>query len=92
MKQYRINFANVKTKHEFYDCVVEGLKLPAWCGRNPDAIWDMLTGYMEHEMTIYIENINIVAETLYNDVMIFRKILENAVKLYDGKFKVDFIS
>lgn len=92
MKQYRVNLSDVETREEFYIRIIKGLKFPDWCGKNPDAIWDMLTGYMEHDATVYIEGLNSLTAALENDVKILYRILEEAVKLYEGKLKVEFIS
>lgn len=47
MNYYTIDFTNVTDLSAFYQRIIKGLNFPEWCGENPDAIWDMLTGHME---------------------------------------------
>lgn len=47
MKYYTIDFADVVDLSDFYQRIIKGLDFPDWCGESLDAIWDMLTGYME---------------------------------------------
>ena len=54
MKQYIIDFSQYKNYPSFWDFIHRSLDLPFWCGCNIDAIWDMLTGYMERPCEITI--------------------------------------
>ena len=54
MKRYEIDLGAVKTYWDFYKALQKGLELPAWCGMNMDAIWDMLTGYYEYPAQIMV--------------------------------------
>ena len=56
MKEYTIDFTAVKTVWYFYEAIKKGLELPDWFGKNLDALWDMLTGYIEYPAIIYIGN------------------------------------
>ena len=54
MKRYEIDLGAVKTYWDFYKALQKGLELPAWCGMNRNAIWDMLTGYCEYPAQIIV--------------------------------------
>ncbi len=67
MNKYRVNFEKVNTYYDFYNEIIKGLNLPDWCGQNPDAVLDLLTGYFSTlaEITVTgMENIpvNLLAE------------------------------
>ena len=54
MKQYTINFDKVSAYSELYECVIKSLEFPDWCGKNADAIWDLLTGYAKYPAIIVV--------------------------------------
>ena len=58
MKPYIVDFTGVKTYWQLYEAVMKGLDLPEWFGKNADALWDVLTGYIEYPATIYLYGVN----------------------------------
>jgi ribonuclease inhibitor len=44
--------ARIKSHDDFHDEVFSVLKLPEYYGRNLDALWDCLTGWVEVPLTI----------------------------------------
>ena len=82
MKEFVIDFKGVKTYLGFYEALIKGLEFPDWCGKNPDAIWDLLTGYMEHPATIYIKGIGSLPKDLEDEADLMMKIFYRAVDWY----------
>ncbi|MCL1858093.1 MAG: barstar family protein [Oscillospiraceae bacterium] len=41
-----IDFTNAKTVYDIHDIISDALDFPEWYGRNFDALWDLLTGYI----------------------------------------------
>ena len=58
MNEYYVEFKDIKLPDEFYDALIEGMKLPDWCGKNADAIWDMMTGYMPFDSIVYMKGLD----------------------------------
>jgi RNAse (barnase) inhibitor barstar len=55
MKEYIIDFSNVRTLWEFYERILTGMELPKWCGRNMDAVWDVLLDYTKTPAQITVK-------------------------------------
>lgn len=47
MKRINIDFNGVKYIGEVHLILKENLKFPEWYGENLDALWDLLTGYID---------------------------------------------
>lgn len=47
MKKYEFNRNEFDWAEDFYKIIKKKMKLPEWFGENADALWDMLTGYIE---------------------------------------------
>ncbi len=47
MVKYEFNRNEFEWGEEFYDIIQKKMELPDWFGKNADALWDMLTGYIE---------------------------------------------
>ena len=83
MKQFTIDFANVKTYFNFYEAIIAGLQLPDWCGKNPDAIWDMLTGYIEYPATIRLHGTALLLKDLESEMNMFADMFKEISDTYD---------
>lgn len=82
MKQYTIDFKNTRTYYEFFERIITGLDFPSWCGKNLDAIWDLMTTNIKVPAIIYIEGsetIHVPLKEIYSDAM---ELFNEAVKLY----------
>ena len=44
MKTVTIDFTNCKYAQDLFEETIKAMDFPDWCGRNLDAIWDMLRG------------------------------------------------
>lgn len=47
-----IDLKKCKNAMEIHTAIQQSIGLPAWYGKNADALWDMLTGYIELPVTI----------------------------------------
>lgn len=94
MNLYEINFENSSTYWIFYGAIISGMHFPDWCGKNADAIWDMLTTHIKTPAIIYLKNINGISRELEEEkniiFSIFSKI-ENWYKEINKSVKIIFI-
>ena len=58
MKGYEIDFKGCKTYWDMYEQIINGMGFPAWCGKNPDAIWDMLSSHIRTPAIIYLKGLD----------------------------------
>lgn len=92
MKQYIVNFTGVKTVWYFYEVLIKGLELPEWCGKNPDAIWDLLTGHVEYPAIIYIQGIKSLPKNLHEESEIILGIFNRVHNYYsDSRFDIKIL-
>lgn len=54
MKTLVIDFSKCKYPIDLHNEIREKLELPEWYGNNLDALWDMLTGYIETPISITV--------------------------------------
>lgn len=78
MKEFTIDFTEVRTIWYFYEAIIEGMEFPYWCGKTMDAIWDLLTDE-EPPATIYIKGIDKLPKDLIEKKDMFLKVLNRAV-------------
>ena len=52
MKTVVIDFSKCKYPLDLHNEIREKLELPEWYGNNLDALWDMLTGFIETPVSI----------------------------------------
>ncbi len=86
MKYYTIDLAGVTDLSEFYQKIIKGLEFPDWCGENLDAIWDMLTGYMETPVHITVIGGKAITDILEEKFQILKDTFDEFVewhKKYD---------
>lgn len=91
MVKYEFNRNEFEWAEEFYDIIQKRMELPEWFGKNADALWDMLTGYIELPCEITLVGFN-RQENEYNKT-ILSKILfvfKETEKDYPQYFKINF--
>lgn len=54
MKNIIIDFSKCKYPMDLHNEIREKLELPEWYGNNLDALWDMLTGFIETPINIKV--------------------------------------
>lgn len=82
MKIYEINFEKCKTTYQLYEEIIEGMGFPSWCGKNMDAIWDMLIGNINIPAIIYLRGIDNIPKELYEEKDLLLEVLEKVSKWY----------
>ena len=92
MDKYIIDFTGVKTVWYFYEAIEKGLKLPEWFGKNLDALWDMLTGFIDCPTVIYFKGVNSLPEALDKKMESVLRVFTKAVNYYaEGEFEFEII-
>ncbi len=92
MIKYTFNRNEFKWEEEFYTLIQKRMELPDWFGKNADALWDMLTGYIETPCEITLIGFN-KKENNYNKLFIDRilSVFSRAEELYPNEFKISKI-
>ena len=89
MIKYEFNRNEFEWAEEFYDVIQKKMNLPDWFGKNPPALWDMLTGHIETPCEITLIGFN-REENAYNKRMLGYIIerFQDAEKEYPDEFKI----
>lgn len=82
MKEFTIDFTEVRTIWYFYEAIREGMEFPYWFGKCMDAIWDLLTGYIEVPATIYIKGIDKLPKDLLAKKDMLLETIEEAIEWF----------
>lgn len=92
MKKIEFNRNEFKWAEEFYEIIKEKLELPDWFGCNADALWDMVTGYIDLPVEIVLVGFN-KKENEYNkrNIDLIIKVFQDAQKELAGEFKLTLI-
>ena len=64
MKEYLIDFTGVKNYDDLHDALSQGFNFPPYYGRNMDALWDLLTGWIASHAVIYLKGLNKLPDKL----------------------------
>lgn len=89
MIKYEFNRDEFEWAEEFYDIIQKKMNLPDWFGKNPPALWDMLTGFIETPCEITLIGF-LRDENDYNK-SVLQYIIEtffDAEKEYPDEFKI----
>ena len=89
MKKYEFNRNEFNWAEDFYNLIQERMGLPEWFGKNEDALWDMLTGYIKLPCEISFIGFN-KKENKYNQAKINSIVncFLDASKEYPEDFKI----
>lgn len=87
MKVYEFDRKEFVWAEEFYEILQDRMNFPEWFGKNPDALWDMLTGFVEMPCEIVLKGFQ-TKENNYNANELNKIIacFEDAAKLYPNQF------
>lgn len=91
MKTVIIDFSKCKCPMDLHDEIREKLELPLWYGNNLDALWDMLTGFIETPISISLffkpesKNIENLRESVLKIIETFKEAEE-----YDDELKLHY--
>ena len=89
MVKYEFNRNEFEWAEEFYDIIQKKMNLPDWFGKNPDALWDMLTGHIETPCEITLVGFS-REENEYNKKVLgyIFDIFEDAQEEFPDEFKI----
>lgn len=80
---------NVSSRDELHNMLKEKLGLPEYYGKNLDALWDCLTGYIQLPLTIEWFNYDITKKNLGSYAEKLLSLMREAEKELDGfKFEL----
>lgn len=87
MNTLYFDFEKIATIQDFYVQMAEQLKLPDYFGQNLDALYDILTGYLELPLMFYFNN---MSEKEFSDFEDLITTLDAAEKETKGQFTYDY--
>ncbi len=94
MNLYKINYDNVKHVTELYSSIYSTLDLPKYVkedfGENPDALWDVLTGFISGQADFKFYGVNKVSKHLSAEFYDFILPVFNRTQQWYSKFNVNF--
>lgn len=83
MKIYEIDFKGVKKSEELFERIIESLNFPSWCGKNLDAIWDMVTWEIDTPAVISLRGLNSLTQEVYTKTEQLLKVFNDAHDWYE---------
>lgn len=89
MQVYTFDRSEFNWAEEYYDLIQKKMGLPEWFGKNADALWDMLTGFIATPCEIVLSGFN-KQENAYNRhlITLINATFQDAAKQYPTKFKL----
>lgn len=78
MREIRLDGAEIRSREELHEFLSRELELPAWYGRNLDALYDCLTAELTEETEIILRNRSGLLENLAGYGMVFLRMLREA--------------
>ncbi len=83
MKKVTIDFAGCKNIYEIHSRMNEKLDFPDFYGENLDALWDVLTGFIEWNQIIYLKGCADVDEKLISYMQKVIEVFQEAEEMYE---------
>jgi ribonuclease inhibitor len=87
MNTIYFDFEKITTNKDFYAQMSEQLELPEYFGNNFDALYDILTGYLELPLMFYFNN---MSEKKFSDFEDLIATLDDAEDETQGQFTYDY--
>ena len=90
MVKYEFNRSEFEWAEEFYDIIQQKMNLPEWFGKNADALWDMLTGYIETPCEITLIGFDEKETNKYNKLIIDKILFcfQKVEQEYPNEYKI----
>lgn len=85
---FELNGKNIRNVDEFHKAIKSGLDLPEYYGENLDALWDVLTAWVEMPLTIIWRDFDLSKKFMGQDADRIIKFFEDVETEVKG-FKVE---
>lgn len=91
MKTYEFNRKDFNYAEEYFELIKQKMNLPDWFGKNADALWDMLTGYIKTPCKIVLIGFG-DKDNAYNKYVIeqINTCFEDASKQFPDRFLIEY--
>lgn len=94
MNLYKINYDNINHVTELYISIYSSLDLPQYVkedfGENPDALWDVLTGFISGQAKFKFYGVNKLAKPMYSEFYNYILPIFNRTQQWYVKLNKDF--
>ena len=80
MDIFVIDFSDCKSELQIHKKLKKTLHFPDYYGENWDALWDMLTGYLDYPKIIKLKGLNSLPLELHSSVKTLLEVFRDAVK------------
>ena len=101
MKKVFLDFSNIKYFRDFHSIIKKSFQqsvkgFPDFCGENLDALWDVLTGFIELPVEVSITGIDKIKDVdlrdyAYKIVKIFEDAGKEEEEGFEGAVKVNLL-
>ena len=85
---YTVDFSQVLYYSDCYHAIIKGLELPDYVGKNLDALWDCLKGFIEWPCEITITGLSVLPQKLLDEMQDILYIFKQAEKAYPNVIRV----
>ena len=82
-----IDFSKCHDYDELYKLIYQALEVPDWCGHNLDALWDVLTGFID-QTDITLKGLDSLSSQLKAEVTAMLPIFARAQR-YGITYKIE---
>lgn len=86
--RYIVDFSHITHYSGFYDAIIKGLDLPDYAGRNLDALWDCLTGFIDWPCEITIKGCSVLSQKQLDEVQDILAVFKQAEKTYPEGIRI----
>lgn len=86
--RYTVDFSQASHYADFYNAIRKGLDLPDYVGKNTDALWDCLKGFIEWPCEITITGLSSLSQGLLREVQNVLTVFKQAEKAYPQDIRV----
>jgi ribonuclease inhibitor len=88
-KEYdTVDFTGAKNYGDIYPLIKKGLRVPPDLGENKDALWDILTGFINTPAKITIKGVSSLTKSLQNDIQDILAIFDMAMDEYPDEYLI----
>jgi ribonuclease inhibitor len=83
-----VDFTGAKNYGDIYPLIKKGLQVPQRLGENKDALWDIITGYINTPVEITIKGVSSLTNKLQGEIEDILAVFDDAMKKYPDEYLI----